>query len=744
MPGSVLALLAGIVMAALAALLAVDMPSTTQLNRILIGAGLGGLGIALLIVAHLRLRRALSELERGVRALGSGRAEVRMADNLPGSLGAVAQDLNRVAQQLTLLRNQFDERVAAHTQRLKIERDQLVAQNQNLRSAAGQAQEEARAQSELLSGLSHELRTPLTGILGYTDLLRRSGLNIEQSHQLETLEKSARTLLTMINDLLDWSRIEAGRLRLNEETFNLIDSIEDTCALLAPLAYEKDLELVRIVYHDVPRQLRGDAQRLRQILTNLLSNAIKFTEHGEVVLRVMREREDAGRAWLRFSVTDTGVGIEPEQQSRLFQPYRQVGRPSVHGGSGLGLSITRKLTELIGGEISLSSSPGQGSTFSVLLPFKLTAEAESAPTHDRSLSERSVWIYEPHATARLALVHWLEFWGMQVRAFDDPQTITSTLKRGVVKPDLVIAGLKPPDTENPAIRDLLAACAAHEPPLMALVASAALPLHDAICDAGAAACHPKSLGRQRLHDEVLRLTTEASAPTAQPLLGRRALVADNNLTNRRYLSVLCQSLGLEVIEAADGRAAVGLWERERPGIVLLDAHMPGLSGAECAQAIRRLEGSGARSRILAVSAHLEPEERLAFLNAGADEILIKPFDDRQLLRALEPAAAGNKPVAAKLTTDPELLSLLCEELPQQYADLERAFGDRNLDAARDAAHTLRGTAAFYHLASLRQTTSALEDWLKRATGLQAGVQSRRELDNVRRAVDETLSAINRP
>jgi two-component system, NarL family, sensor histidine kinase BarA len=703
-------------------------------------------GLFALLLAALAWRRSARELgllAHGLRALSNGRAGQRLPEELDGMLGQIAEAGNRIAERLDALGAQFDSRVSEQTRHLRQERDALLAQNQKLRSTAGAAHDEARAQSELVASLSHELRTPLTGILGYADLLRRSGLDAEQAQQLDTLEKSARALLAMINDLLDWSRIEAGRLRLNEEVLDVIDTAEDTIALLAPLAYDKDLELVRIVYHDVPRQVRGDTQRLRQILTNLLSNAIKFTETGEVVLRVMREREEAGRTWLRFSVTDTGIGISQEQQQRLFQPYRQFGS-APRGGSGLGLSIVRKLVELMGGEVSVSSAAGKGSTFSVLLPCKLMADAESAASHDPRLAERRVWLFEAHATSRLALVHWLEFWGMHVRSFARADELAAAL-RGTAKPDLVILGLRPSDPGEAAFSAILAACAEHQPPLLALVASAALPIHEALRDAGAAACHAKSIGRDRLHDEILRLITAEPGLDQPPLAGRRALVADNNAVNRRYLGALCRRLGLDVVEAGDGSAALEAWLRDRPPVVLLDAHMPGLDGPACAREIRAAErGTGTRCRIVAVSAHLEPEERNAFVQAGADAVLIKPFDERALLRKLDPAQLGPPPASVRLTADPELLSLLREELPKQLQDLEQAFGSRDLSAARDAAHTLRGTAAFYHLPTLRQTASALEEWLLRANGLQTGAQNRRELESVRRAVGDTLAAIQRP
>ncbi|MFC4253242.1 hybrid sensor histidine kinase/response regulator [Sinimarinibacterium flocculans] len=740
-PGGAALLALGVIALALGLLLAwsgVGLPPALRAAA----AAAGGASLLLAVLALRRSARDIGAVALGLRALSMGRAEQRMPDHRRGALGELADAGDRIAEQVDALRSRFDAHVGEQTRHLRGERDGLLAQNQQLRSAAAAAHEEARAQSELVASLSHELRTPLTGILGYADLLRRSGLDAEQAHQLDTLEKSARALLAMINDLLDWSRIEAGRLRLNEEPLDVIDTVEDTTALLEPLAYDKDLELVRIVYHDVPRQVRGDAQRLRQILTNLLSNAIKFTDRGEVVLRVMREREEAGRTWLRFSVTDTGIGISAEQQQRLFQPYRQLGR-NARGSSGLGLSIVRKLVELMGGEVGLDSTPGKGSTFSVLLPCKLMVNAESSPAFDPRLSERSVWLLEGHATSRLALVHWLEFWGLHVRSFALATELADALRAGANKPDLVILGIKPGDRGTPAVGAILAACAEHQPPLLALVASAALPVHEQLRDAGAAACHAKAIGRDRLHDEILRLITASPATEQQPLAGRRVLVADNNLVNRRYLGALCRRLGLEVIEAGDGRSALQQWLRERPPIVLLDAHMPELDGPGCAREIRAAEsGDSPRCRILAVSAHLEPEERHHFLQSGADAVLIKPFDERALLRKLDPALVGPPPAAARLTADPELLALLREELPLQLRDLETAFDAHDLAAARDAAHTLRGTAAFYHLPTLRQTASALEEWLLRSETLQAGAENRRELHSVRRAVDDALAAMS--
>jgi len=697
----------------------------------------GMLALALAAFGARRLGQQQRQQIEALRQLAAGRVETRAPADWPGLAGELSEQINLAGRLLAQYRDQIEQQVGQATTRLRQDLQRVQEKGELLRRALAESQDSARAQSELFSNLSHELRTPLTAILGYADLLSRSGLNEEQRQQLNTLDKSARALLSMINDLLDWSRIEAGHLRLNVEGFDLQDTVEDTTALLAPLAYDKALELVQIVYHDVPPRLTGDGPRLRQILTNLISNAIKFTENGEVVLRVMREREEGEHVWLRFAITDTGVGIAPEQQQRLFQPFHQVGR-SQRGGSGLGLSITRRLAELMGGRVELESTPGQGSTFSAVLPFRLGAAAEKPVTPP--LRDRLAWIVETHPIARLALSHWLEFWGLRVRAFDSPARLADALRHAVALPDVAILGVKEIEADDPEVLALCRLCAERHPPLLVLVASGSLEVHQSLRAAGAGACHAKSISRRQLQSELMRLVA-APEPLERPLQGRSVIVADNNRVNRRYIATLCSGLGLQVRECDDGAEALALWQAERSDFVLLDAHMPQLDGPGCARAIRSQENDDEHCRILAISAYLEPHERRDFLEAGADEILLKPFDERQLLRAVMPSSGAVPPSSSKLTEDPDLLALLREELPQQYAELEAACSAPDMENARAAAHQLNGTAAFYHLHGLRQSTADLESALKRSRVFDADLAAR--LHAVRTAVAETLAAIAR-
>lgn len=687
--------------------------------------------LALSVWVGLRWARGLASLALTSHALAQGRAEHRAPSDLPLPLKAIANHLNDVARVMSHTREQNTELIEQSTRRLKTEQRRLQSLNDEMRTAMLQTQIAAQSQSDLFANLSHELRTPLTGILGYADLLRRSALDPEQEQYLDTLDKSARGLLTMINDLLDWSRIESGRLRLNDERFDVHEVLENVTTLLAPLAYQKDLELVRIVYHDVPRWLLGDAQRLRQIITNLISNAIKFTETGEVVIRVMQGDQDERHVWLDFAVQDTGVGISDTVQARLFQPFQQAGHSQ--GGSGLGLSISRRLAEMMGGEIRLESAPGEGSTFNVRLPFRVASKAHD-PAPDWRMRGSTVWLLEPHPTARLALTHWLSFWGIEVVSFDNARRLAERLEIAQGLPTLVIVGFHTHEIES--LHPVLARCGDRNPPLLALVASSSLDIQLRLRALGAAACLPKCTDHQALLQTLVDLSTQTASP--RPLARRRALIADNNLSNLRYLSLLAVELGLDVLEARDGEQALALYREQQPEFVLLDARMPKLTGPECARAIREMAVQPA-PRIIAVSAHLEPDERRAFLDAGADQVLLKPFDERQLLNALRPAPTRqSSPSSRLLGEDPEMLALLQEELPLQMAELDAALKAGDLALARDAAHQLRGTAAFYHLSALREATNALEDRLRAIDDTAAASAA---AQSVRHAINTALTQI---
>jgi two-component system sensor histidine kinase BarA len=729
-----------------------------RLRRFLICALLGlACGGAAAIYGLTRMARSQKALLDAARQLGQGRLEARAPVSAVGLTGEIAEAINLIGRQLLEAQDRYRGWMEQETGRLKRELAEERTQLRRMEHSVQESESAARVKSELYAQISHELRTPLAAIIGYSDLLRKAALPLPVAEQVNTLSKSAHGLLALVNDLLDWSRIEAGGLQLNESPFDLEDCVDDVVAMLAPLAYDKDLELVHILYHDVPRQLLGDAQRIKQVLTNLLSNAIKFTDRGEVVLRVMKDREEPRQLNLLLRVSDTGVGLAAEQQRQLFQPYRQVGSKSGSGGSGLGLVITRRLAELMGGGVTVESAPGQGATFSASLVLARQPEPPSAAFHD-DLRGYRVWVYEPHTTARLALLHSFEYWGMEVRELGSLAEVRDAAQRaGAPRPDLVVLGLSAAEAGQLAqaqsqAGSALPALSKLGVPVLCLAASASQNLHESLRQAGASRCLPKSTGRSSLYQSLRELVSGEVLSPVQ-LTGRRVLVADNNVANRRYIVALLQGLGATTVEAADGREAVDRWTESRPDAVLLDVHMPVLDGLAAAREIRAKESGSRRSLIVGISAYLDPSERRALALAGMDGDLLKPFDERQLLRFFarrlpvaapvpvreqqEPQQPSGK-VTDRLVQDQEMRALLREELPNQLRELEDAFAGANLSRLREAAHQVHGTAAFYRLSGLKQAAAALEARVAQVTAVEAEPRLRDDMSALRKAVTGVL------
>lgn len=607
----------------------------------------------------------------------------------------------------------------------------------------------ARMHGDIVAGMSHELRAPLTAILGHTDLLERSGLKPEQREYVATVRKSAHNLLGIIDDVLVWSGLESGRAHLNEVGFNLVETIEDTLNLLAPLAFEKDLDLTYLIYRDVPLHLRGDPLRFQQILTNLVSNAIKFTDRGGITLRLMLENEDTEVCTLRASVVDTGCGIDPADMDRLFDMYERLQSGVAESGSGLGLAISKRLLEMMGGYITVDSTPGKGSDFQFVLPLKKALYREQRWVPWTALQGKRVWLADDYATARISLAHHLEFWRIEVLEMDTREELRRCLAEpGLTpRPDVVIIGLRTADLEDrQPLTSLLEDCHHADLPVLALVTSIDRSLLADLETAGATLALPKSVTRPRLYRGLCEITGVpiAGAPEdEQPLDGIPTLVADNSVAARRYLATLLSGFGAGVAQAADGREALEAWRKGNFPLVLIDAEMPHMDGATVIRTIRELAASDQRPLLLAMTA--DPEGRDALLAAGADEYLIKPFDAQGLWRVLQPhlpmltdgppRRSDDKP-AARLTADPELSALLAEELPRQVKAIAAAVRDADWKQAQAEVHTLHGTAAFYGLESVRTTAAAIETRLR--DGETIGDS---DLNEMRAGVDKVLEEV---
>ena len=564
---------------------------------------------------------------------------------------------------------------------LKIATDELDRIRRELVDCREQLQHASVAKSDFMANMSHELLTPMNGIVGMTDLLLAGDLPDREKRFVNSIAGSSSSLLGIINDLLDFSKIESGMLKLEHVRFSVRDCVEDVCSSLAASAHLKKIELICYVDENVPEKMDGDPNRIRQILNNLITNAIAFTETGEVVVRLTQTTDGENKSSYQCDVQDTGLGISPEMQAQLFNAFTQADSSVTrgHGGIGMGLAITKELVSMMNGEITFKSRLGDGTRFSFTMDLDSVVDEDTAISRRRTMAGAHVLIVDDNDTNRTILFHQLTSWGMVVETVESGELALKALREAHQNDqrfDAIVLDLHMPNMDGLELAKHIQADPDLQDIKSLLLTSASVQLEGVeLRKLGIYKYVSKPVRQSVLHDSLASVMPSQSSAAGESLIANpkpknaRVLLVEDNMINRDVAVEMLEHLGCHVTLAEDGNAAVAMGESEKYDIVLMDCQMPLMDGYEATRRIKTDGSLNAPTPVVALTANATMGDREKCLSAGMDDYVSKPVRTRMLSHMLDKWVAHpiNKLDPNVLDQDPPMLFTGVRDSDIRYA-----------------------------------------------------------------------------
>jgi len=739
-----------------------------QQSQFLIAFSFALLGALLSAIFALRLikkvTKPINSMVQAIERIREGKLESRVSGQLIGELNFLKNGINAMAQSLDGYQNEMHASIDQATIDLRESLEQFEIQNVELSLAKRKAQDANRVKSEFLANMSHELRTPLNGVIGFTRQVLKTPLTENQRDYLQTIDRSANNLLTIIKDILDFSKLDAGKMVIESIPFSLRESLEETLTLLAPSAHKKNIELSINIPQDVPDSLVGDSMRINQIITNLICNAIKFTPQGLVSVDIESEEINQKNIKLKVIVQDTGIGMTLDQQRTIFDAFTQADQSitRLYGGTGLGLVICQRLAQEMLGNIGFSSEKNKGSSFWFTFQCEINAMPLILESTNQHLADKTVLYYEENEHCREATKSILKNWKMQVTSVINRHQLSQTLAHSTQAQegfDYVLIGHNQTATALGDLKKTVSQLKPISSNIHLALNSNSPSLQDALIANGAISCLSKPLTSNSL-SKVLQssVITEPQRLTLNSPIGKRlpikVLAVDDNEANLKLINALLLEQVDEVVTADNGMSAIELCEIESFALIFMDIQMPILDGISALKEIKKLPCND-KTPIIAVTAHALSGEKEKMHQQGFNAYMTKPIDETMLRHIIyeycdfdhlvSPVGKTNEssesnelveaaqerqvmkvidwPLALKRSANKvdlakEMFLGLIESLPETELSIREAIIEQDVELIKRLVHKLNGACCYTGTPNLAKITNQLETQLKIGSSLE--------------------------